>query len=119
MAAPVVAFLSVIELLLAPVTASENWVLRLAPTGKIVPLIWGTELSTVGATSFPELSTVTVERTVVVLPALSRAVADTVWDPVGASAVFHGVVYGAVRSSAPRLSPSTANWTPITAMLSV
>jgi hypothetical protein len=55
---------------------------------------------------------------VAVLPAASRATALRVWVPTEAVAVFHATEYGAVVSSAPRLAPSSRNWTPATPTLS-
>src|SRR5213594_2249901 len=64
----------------------------------------------------------TVTLTVVavaVLPAASRATAVRVWDALVAVVVFHERAYGAVVISAPRLAPSSLNWTPTTPTLSV
>src|SRR5688572_9375403 len=66
------------------------------------------------------LLTVTVTPAEVrVLPAASRATAVIVWLPLVAVVVFHDVAYGAVVSSAPRLFPSSLNWTPTTPTLSL
>src|SRR5436309_13424779 len=64
----------------------------------------------------------TVTLTVVavaVLPAASRATAVRVWVALVAVVVFHERAYGAVVISAPRLAPSSLNWTPTTPTLSV
>src|SRR5438093_3152908 len=55
---------------------------------------------------------------VVAFPAASRARAVSEWDPGLAVVVFHETEYGAVVSSAPRLAPSSMNWTPTTPTLS-
>src|SRR5687768_17289260 len=62
--------------------------------------------------------TTDVVAEVVELPAASRAVAVNTWEPLAAVAVFHGSEYGAVVSSAPRLTPSSLNCTPATPALS-
>src|SRR5262249_52483603 len=65
------------------------------------------------------LDTVTVTAAeVVVLPAASRATAVSVWLPVGTVVVFPGTEEGEAGSSAPRLAPSSLNWTPTTPTLS-
>src|SRR2546422_882933 len=48
------------------------------------------------------------------LPAASRATAVRVWAPGMAVAVFHETEYGEPMRSAPRLAPSSLNWTPTT-----
>ena len=53
------------------------------------------------------------------LPAASRARACSVCTPFDADVVSHVMEYGAVVSSAPRLAPSSRNWTPATPTLSV
>ena len=64
--------------------------------------------------------TVTLTRAdVVVLPAASRATAVSVWAPLVAVVVFQETAKGATVSSAPRLAPSSLNWTPATPTLSV
>src|SRR5688572_5098045 len=65
-----------------------------------------------------ETSTVMVVA-VLTLPAASRATAVRVWAPSATAVVFHDVEYGAVVSSAPRLTPSRLNWTPTTPTLSL
>src|SRR5436190_3903178 len=55
---------------------------------------------------------------VVVLPAPSRARAVNVWLPLATLNVFHDTLYGELRSSAPRLTPSSKNCTPTTPTLS-
>src|SRR5438067_2417831 len=70
-----------------------------------------------GVTSLP---IVTLTPALVVrLPAASRATAESVWLPLAAVVVFHGVEYGAAITSAPRFAPSSLNCTPTTATLSV
>src|SRR6266851_4055456 len=67
----------------------------------------------------PLLGTVTFTGAeVVVLPAASRATAVSVWLPAVAVVVFQATEYGAVVTSAPRLAPSSLNWTPTTPTLS-
>src|SRR6059036_2072118 len=66
------------------------------------------------------LATVTlIPAEVVLLPAASRATAVRVWAALVAVVVFQERVYGAVVISAPRLAPSSLNWTPTTPTLSV
>src|SRR5262245_38688490 len=65
------------------------------------------------------LLTVTVTAADVVrFPAASRAIARRVCVPFPAPLVFHEIENGAAVSSAPRLAPSTWNWTPATPALS-
>src|SRR5207247_1609540 len=52
------------------------------------------------------------------LPAASRATAVMVCEPSLTEAVFQGIEYGALVSSAPKLRPSILNCTPITPTLS-
>ncbi len=52
------------------------------------------------------------------LPAASRATAVSAWAPLVAPVVFQLTLYGELVSSAPRLFPSSLNWTPATPMLS-
>src|SRR5438093_13132205 len=74
---------------------------------------------TVGGGGGPPLDTVTVTGAEVVrLPAPSRATAVRVWDPSLVVVVSHEIEYGASVSSAPRLAPSSLNWTPTTPTLS-
>ena len=78
----------------------------------------GAVIETVGAV----VSLLTVTATpveVVVFPAASRATAVSVWLPFEAVVEFHVIEYGVAVSSAPRLTPSSLNWTPATATLSV
>src|SRR2546423_918561 len=56
---------------------------------------------------------------VVVFPAASRARADRVWLPLATLVEFHAIWYGATVTSVPTLAPSSRNWTPATATLSV
>src|SRR2546422_664513 len=66
------------------------------------------------------LATVTlIPAEVVLLPAASRATAVRVWAALVAVVVFQERGYGAVVISAPRLAPSSLNWTPTTPTLSV
>lgn len=58
------------------------------------------------------------ELEVVMLPAASRAVADRMWRPFDARAVFQLPEYGELMSSAPRFEPSSLNWTPAMPTLS-
>src|SRR5207245_4055284 len=65
------------------------------------------------------LRTVTLTAAAVaVLAAASRATAVRVWVALVAVVVFHERAYGAVVISAPRLAPSSLNWTPTTPTLS-
>ena len=54
-----------------------------------------------------------------VLPLGSRATAVRLSGPLRCARVFQSTEYGAVVSSAPTLTPSTLNWTPATAALSL
>ena len=67
------------------------------------------------------LETVTVvPADVAELPAASRARASVVCEPfVAVAGRSHAIEYGAVVSSAPRLAPSSRNWTPATPTLSL
>src|SRR5437016_13659798 len=56
---------------------------------------------------------------VVALPAASRTTAVRVWTPAAAAVVSQETAYGAAVASAPRLAPSSLNWTPTTPTLSV
>src|SRR5206468_3958318 len=69
-----------------------------------------------GAIMFATVTVITAE--VVVFPAASLAAAVTICDPLVAVAVSQFAEYGLVVSSAPRLTPSSLNWTPVTAALS-
>jgi hypothetical protein len=81
-------------------------IVTLVPTGPLV----GVKLVIVGG-----LETVTVtEFDVHRKPRRSRATAVKVCDPVLELVVFQETEYGAVVSSAPRLVPSSLNWTPAT-----
>src|SRR5439155_1451879 len=60
----------------------------------------------------------TVSAEVVALPAASRSLALSVWAPLGTVVVFQDTEYGATRSSAPRLAPSSLHCTPTTPTLS-
>src|SRR5437762_982775 len=72
-----------------------------------------------GVVSAVELLSVTVTaREVVRFPAASRAMAVSVCEPFDAVVVFHEFEYGEAVSSAPRLAPSSCNWTPATPTLS-
>ncbi len=62
--------------------------------------------------------TVTGAETGLTLPASSRATAVMVCEPSLTEAVFQGIEYGAVVSSAPTLTPSILNCTPATPTLS-
>src|SRR3989475_10955483 len=76
----------------------------------------GAVMLTVGAVVS---GTVTVtEEEVPVLLAASRATALRVWLSGAAVVVSHVTEYGDVVSSAPRLPPSSWNWTPATPTLS-
>src|SRR5439155_26647754 len=61
------------------------------------------------------LSTVTpTAAAVAVFPAASRATAVRLCVPLAGKVVFQETEYGATVSSAPRLTPSSLNWTPAT-----
>ena len=78
----------------------------------------GAVMATVGGVA-SLLATVTLMLAeVVALPAASRALALSVWAPLGTVVVFQDTEYGATRSSAPRLAPSSLNCTPTTPTLS-
>src|SRR2546430_7372630 len=78
----------------------------LVPTG---PLL-GVKLVIVGG-----LETVTVTGSDVhSMPSESLATAVSVCEPLPAVVVFQETEYGALVSSAPRLLPSSLNWTPAT-----
>src|SRR5439155_18551266 len=65
----------------------------------------GAVMATVGGVA-SLLATVTLMLAeVVALPAASRALALSVWAPLGTVVVFQDTEYGATRSSAPRLAP--------------
>src|SRR6266704_2600104 len=55
---------------------------------------------------------------VAVFAAASRATAVRLCVPLAAKEVFQETAYGATVSSAPRLTPSSLNWTPATPTLS-
>src|SRR5688572_827724 len=54
-----------------------------------------------------------------VFPLGSRATAVRLRAPLSTPRVFQSTAYGAVVSSTPMLAPSTLNWTPTTAALSL
>jgi hypothetical protein len=64
------------------------------------------------------LTVTVVAAEVVVFPAASRATAVRVWLPLTASVVSQARLYGAAVSSAPKLAPSSLNWTPTNKLLS-
>src|SRR5207244_2936905 len=97
-----------VTLMLLPVHAPFDGLLITIVGGVVSPPLGG-GLFTVTLTG-PE---------VVVLPAASRAVAVSVCVPLLAVFVSHEIEYGAVVSSAPRLAPSSLNWTPATPTLSL
>src|SRR5438105_14844168 len=55
---------------------------------------------------------------VAVFAAASRATAVKVWVPSPTTVVFQEMEYGLAVTSAPRLAPSSLNWTPTTPTLS-
>jgi hypothetical protein len=64
------------------------------------------------------LLTVTVTAALVFwFPAASRATVVRVWEPFGRAVVSQETMYGAVVSSARRLTPFSLNWTPVTPTL--
>src|SRR4051812_18524304 len=99
-----------------PTLSAADAVTVTAEPDTVVPSA-GAVTDTVGAVR----SLLTVTRTsaaVAVLPAPSRATALSVWLPLAPASVFQLTEYGAAVSSAPRLTPSSLNCTPTTAMLS-
>src|SRR3989338_8077970 len=76
------------------------------------------ELSALISTVGPALLIITVTVEVVVFPAASRATAYKVWEPLPERVELKVVLYGTEVSSAPRLPPSSLNWTPTTPTLS-
>src|SRR5213078_1645619 len=61
------------------------------------------------------LETVTVTGSEVNrIPSASRATAVKVWNPLLVVVVSQETEYGGLKSSAPRLTPSSLNWTPAT-----
>src|SRR6266571_312339 len=58
------------------------------------------------------------EAEVAALPAASRAMAVSVWEPGAAVVVSQETLYGLAVTSAPRFTPSSLNWTPTTPVLS-
>jgi hypothetical protein len=81
-------------------------IVTLVPTGPLV----GVKLVIVGGFETVTVTGSEVHRT----PRLSRATAVKVWEPLVVAVVFQGTEYGAEVSSAPRLAPSSLNWTPST-----
>ena len=86
-----------------------------APAGERVAAL-SSKRVVVGGAAFDTV-TVTGEE-VVRFPAVSRAVAVSVCDPLLAPVVFHDTVYGAAVSAVPSATPSTRNCTPATPTLS-
>ena len=81
-------------------------IVTLVPTGPPA----GVKLVIAGA-----LETVTVTGSEVHRrPSRSRPTAVRVWEPLPAAVVSHDIPYGADVSSAPKLTPSSLNWTPTT-----
>src|SRR5438445_306131 len=90
---------------------------RLTPSRPTAPA--GKASSTQTTAAAAALVTVTVTAVAVVwFPARSRATAESVCGPLALVVVFQAVLKGAARTSAPRLAPSSLNWTPTTPMLS-
>ena len=85
----------------------------------VVPAVGALSDTVGGVVSAATLFTVTLTAVdVVTLPATSRATALSVCTPLLAVVLFQAIEYGAVVSSTPRLTPSSLNCTPATAMLS-
>src|SRR5206468_8416310 len=78
----------------------------------------GAETETVGGVVSEDRKSAVKGEGVVILPAASRATAVSVWLLFEAVVVFHETLYGLAASSAPRLAPSSLNWTPATPTLS-
>ena len=62
----------------------------------------------------PLLTVTATREEVVVRPAVLRAIAVSECDPSTTVVVSHEIEYGDVVTSAPRLTPSSWNWTPAT-----
>src|SRR5437762_1743429 len=85
-----------------------------------VPTTFAPAAGAVSETVGGALSTVTVTAAeAAVFPAASRATAVRVWAPLVVVVLVHETEYGAAVTSAPRLAPSSLNWTPATPTLSV
>src|SRR6185295_8733007 len=79
----------------------------------------GADIVTVGAVVSALLTVTVTPALVVMLPAASRATADSVWLPFATVVEFHAMAYGLVVSSAPMfVVPSSLNCTPATPTLS-
>src|SRR6266581_493834 len=93
-------------------TLSEASALTLIVPDTVAPFA-GAVIDTVGGVV--SLNTVTVtELEVYGRPSRSLATAVKVCEPLLAAVVSHETEYGALVSSAPRLAPSSLNWTPAT-----
>src|SRR6266571_327993 len=93
-------------------TLSEASALTLIVPDTVAPFA-GAVIDTVGGVV--SLNTVTVtELEVYWRPSRSLATAVKVCEPLLAAVVSHETEYGALVSSAPRLAPSSLNWTPAT-----
>src|SRR6185436_1289671 len=93
-----------------------------AETASVVPdtvaPLAGAVIATVGSVVSALLTVTVTFVAVAVFPAASRATAVSVWVPFATVVVSQVTPYGLVVSSAPRLAPSSLNWTPTTPMLS-
>src|SRR5205807_1944632 len=86
----------------------------------IVPATGVPAVGAVSETVGGAVSSVTLTAgEVVALPAASRATAVGVGTPAAGAGVAQEAAYGAAVASAPRLAPSSLNWTPTTPTLSV
>src|SRR5205807_1315850 len=86
----------------------------------IVPATEAPAVGAVSETVGGALSTVTLTTAeVAVFPAASRATAVRLWTPLEVVMLVHETEYGAAVTSAPRLAPSSLNWTPAAPTLSV
>jgi hypothetical protein len=82
----------------------------------VVPVA-GAEIATVGAVT-SELEIVTETDAVVLFPAASLAIAESVYVPFACDVVLNEYVYGVAVSSLPRFDPFSWNCTPTTPILS-
>src|SRR5258708_6660297 len=93
-------------------TLSDAVAVTVIVPARVVPDAGDAMLTIGGVVS---LNTVTVTGAEVYSrPIKSRATAIKVCEPLLAAVVFHEIEYGALVSSAPRLAPSSLNWTPAT-----
>src|SRR5207244_5775098 len=97
----------------ATATLSVAVAVTLRTPATVVPAV-GEVTATVGGVVSPPSTVTLTEGAVAVLPAASRATAVRLWAPGSALLVFQATEYGATVTSAPRVAPSSLNWTPAT-----